>query len=49
MELMHKAVQAGYQNAAHVKEDTYLDPLRDREDFKKLIAGLEKGAPEPKP
>ena len=44
MELLHKAVKAGYKDAAHMKKDTDLDPLRDREDFKKLIAELEKKA-----
>ena len=41
MELPHQAVQAGFKDAAHVKKDSDLDPLRDREDFKKLIAELE--------
>ena len=27
--------------AAHMKKDTDLDPLRDRADFKKLVADLE--------
>jgi hypothetical protein len=35
-----KAVQAGYKDAAHMKNDTSLDPLREREDFKKLMAEL---------
>ena len=42
MQWLHKAVQVGYKDAAHMKRDTDLDPLRDREDFKKLIAELEK-------
>ena len=42
MELLQKAVKAGYKDAAHMKKDTDLDPLRDREDFKKLMAELEK-------
>ncbi len=41
MELLHIAVKAGYKDAAHMKKDTDLDPLREREDFKKLIAELE--------
>ena len=41
MQWLHKAVQAGYKDAAHMKKDTDLDPLRDREDFKKLLAELE--------
>jgi tetratricopeptide (TPR) repeat protein len=41
MYLLHKAVQSGFKDAAHMKKDTDLDPLRDREDFKKLLAELE--------
>ena len=48
MELLAKAVQAGYQDAAHMKKDTDLDPLREREDFKKLLAELEAKFPTPK-
>ena len=44
MQFLHKAVQAGYKDTAHMKKDTDLDALRDREDFKKLLAELEKGA-----
>ena len=46
MELLQKAVQAGYKNASLMAKDTDLDPLRDREDFKKLLASLP--APDPK-
>jgi len=35
-------VQAGYKDAAHMKKDTDLDALRERDDFKKLFAELEK-------
>ena len=45
MELLHQAVKAGYKDAAHMKKDTDLDALRDREDFKNLIAELEAKAP----
>ena len=41
MALLQKSVDAGYQNAAHMQQDADLDPLRDREDFKKLLAKLE--------
>jgi serine/threonine protein kinase len=41
MAWLHKAVAAGYKNAAHLKQDQDLDALRGREDFKKLLAGLE--------
>ena len=44
MQWLHQAVQAGYKNAAHMKKDADLDPLRERADFKKLLAELEKGA-----
>jgi serine/threonine protein kinase len=37
-----KAVAAGYNDAAFMKNDTDLDFLRNREDFKKLLAELEK-------
>src|SRR5947209_515939 len=45
LELLHKAVNAGYNDASHMRKDPVLDPLREREDFKKLIAKLEKKAP----
>ncbi len=48
MQFLHKAVQAGYKDAAHMKQDTDLDPLRDRDDFKKLLAELEQKFPPPK-
>ena len=48
MELLAKAVQAGYQDAAHMKKDTDLDPLREREDFKTLLAELVQKFPPPK-
>ena len=34
--------KAGYQDAAHMAKDTDLDPLRSRDDFKKLLAELAK-------
>jgi tetratricopeptide (TPR) repeat protein len=42
MALLMKAVGAGFKDAAQFKNDTDLDALRDREDFKKLLADLEK-------
>ena len=51
MDLLRKAVRAGYNDAAHMARDSDLDPIRGREDFKKLIEGLAKrspGQPEPK-
>jgi serine/threonine protein kinase/Flp pilus assembly protein TadD len=43
MELLKKAIQAGYKDAANMKQDTDLDALRDRDDFKKLLAELTAG------
>jgi serine/threonine protein kinase/tetratricopeptide (TPR) repeat protein len=42
MAWLRKAVAAGWKEAAHMKKDTDLDILRDRDDFKKLMADLEK-------
>ena len=39
--MLPQAVKAGYKDAAHIAKDTDLDPLRGREDFKKLLAELE--------
>ncbi len=45
MELLQKAVTEGWNNAKHTAKDRDLDPIRDREDFKKLLAEMErKGA-----
>jgi len=38
---LKQAVAAGYNDAAHMAKDKDLDPLRDREDFKKLVAELQ--------
>ncbi len=43
--LLTQAVKAGYKDAVHMKQDTDLAPLRERDDFKKLLADLEKVAP----
>jgi serine/threonine protein kinase len=40
MELLSKAVKAGYKNAAHMKEDSDLASLRQRDDFKRLLTDL---------
>jgi hypothetical protein len=47
--LLRTAVARGYQDAAHMKKDTDLDPLRGRDDFRKLLAELDKGAGKGKP
>jgi hypothetical protein len=41
LRLLREAVSKGYKDVAHMKRDTDLDPLHQREDFKKLIAELE--------
>ena len=41
MKLLRDAVSKGYKNVALLQKDTDLDPLRQREDFQKLIAELE--------
>ena len=42
MDLLQKAVKAGWNNAANMARDTDLDPLRGRYDFKKLLEELAK-------
>jgi hypothetical protein len=42
VEMLRKAVKAGWKDAAHMRADTDLDPLRGRDDFKQLVAELEK-------
>jgi hypothetical protein len=49
VQALRQAAAHGYQDAAHMKKDTDLDPLRGRNDFKALLAELEKGAPKGKP
>jgi WD domain, G-beta repeat len=44
MDMLHKAVMAGWNNTGHAARDTDLDPLRNREDFKKMLADLENAA-----
>ncbi len=44
MELLHKAVEEGWNDAKHTAKDPDLDPLRDRDDFKKLLADLARKA-----
>jgi hypothetical protein len=41
MKLLRDAVSKGHKDVAHVKNDTDLDPLRQRDDFQKLVAELE--------
>jgi hypothetical protein len=42
MKMLHNAVARGWKNVALAKRDTDLDPLRDRADFRMLLAELEK-------
>jgi hypothetical protein len=39
--LLRDAVAKGYNDVAHLKQDADLDSLRQREDFRKLLAELE--------
>jgi len=41
MKLFREAVSKGYKDLSNIKKDTDLDPVRDREEFKKLLAELE--------
>ena len=41
IELLRQAINSGYKYVAHIKNDSDLDSLRDRDDFKQLIAQLE--------
>jgi serine/threonine protein kinase len=41
MKLLRDAVSKGYKDIAHMKKDADFDPLRQRDDFQKLIAELE--------
>ena len=45
MALLRKAVDMGYRNAAAFRTESALDPLRKREDFKKLLQEVEKPSP----
>jgi len=42
MESLKKAVAAGFKYLDAIKQDSDLEALHSREDFKKLIADLEK-------
>jgi hypothetical protein len=42
VELLRQAVAKGFKDVAHLKKDSDLDPLRQREDFKKLLRELER-------
>src|SRR5262249_30031063 len=38
--MLERAVAAGWNNAGHPAHDPDLDPLRDRDDFRRLLAEL---------
>jgi hypothetical protein len=40
---LKQAVAAGFKDTVQIKKDKDLDALRDRNDFKKLVAELEGG------
>ena len=42
MDALRRALAAGYGEVTELKKDTSLDPLRERDDFKKLVADLDK-------
>ena len=46
MELLTKAVAAGWSDAAHTAGDPDLEPLRARLDFQNLLASLQPNAPD---
>jgi serine/threonine protein kinase len=41
MDALRKAITSGYRDLAELQKDTSLNPLRDRDDFHKLVAGLQ--------
>ena len=41
MKLLRAAVNKGYKDVAHMKKDSDLDTLRQRDDFQKPVAELE--------
>jgi tetratricopeptide (TPR) repeat protein len=49
MRLVREAVSRGYKDVSEMKKDTSLYPLRQREDFRKLVAELEGKKPEKQP
>jgi serine/threonine-protein kinase len=41
VDLLRQALQKGYKHVAHLKKDSDLDALRQREDFRQLLAELD--------
>jgi serine/threonine-protein kinase len=46
LEALREALAKGYKDIAHLQKDKDLDPLRQRDDFQKLLADLDKNKPE---
>jgi tetratricopeptide (TPR) repeat protein len=46
MALLRKAIEMGYRSPGVFRTEAALDPLRERRDFQKLLAGLEKKTPD---
>jgi hypothetical protein len=42
VELLRRAVQAGFHDVERLKQDEDLEPLREREDFQGLLQSLDK-------
>jgi hypothetical protein len=49
IESLRQALAKGYKDAAKIQKDPDLDPLRGRDDFQKLLAGLAKEPEKAKP
>jgi tetratricopeptide (TPR) repeat protein len=49
LEALRQALARGYKDAAHLTQDKDFDPLRPRDEFKKLLAALEKEVGKEKP
>jgi tetratricopeptide (TPR) repeat protein len=49
IEWLHRAVAMGYRNGNELQTESALHPLRDREDFKRLVKELEAKKPEKQP
>jgi hypothetical protein len=46
--LLRHATERGFTEVEQIKTDTDLDPLRQRDDFKNLLAELKAGQKRPK-
>ena len=52
MSVLRQAVSLGYRNPDWYRTESALDPIRERDDFKKLLAELQqhsRATPEKKP